>query len=797
MSKKANKQQNIKSKGAEGDNYNILHAIAFWGLAVLLFLPTFFRGLFFAPEQEKALLFAALVFWLAFLWRWLKQDGRFLRSPLDWFALALPLVYIIASFTAVNKGLAIDEVVKNFLYFLTYWSVSRLVRNGEDIHKLLHVIYLSAIGVALAGLATTTGVIHINDGFSKTAGYISSTLQYHNALASFLGGVFLIGIYLWQRSCDCLRQTPAASEGAKETEGFKTVLLNTRGYLYTCGNFLLLAVLFGSKSRGGLLVFGLAFILYLIGIGNKGRLNVSIVTGYLGAVSYFVISKFISLVLVGQNNKAWLWVAAGMAAALAGQAAFGLLDRHVFARWGGESKKFLLTFAALAAVVIVAGGIWAGGKPQVIEKVTSPTYLKTAFHRLYYVESAVDMIKERPLIGWGGGGWKEAYESFLSYRYTTREAHSYYFQVGVETGIIGILVVLGIWVSFLYSLYRLYYRNKEDTLNRNLAWLFAAVFLMIGGHALIDFDLSESALTLVLWSIFGMAGGLLRAAEGEISRVKQPVFSYVPIVAASVGSLLLVLVCTTLLHASKLENMGVYHLNNKNTASGVESLEKAVAYNPFNANYRIALSQVYSGLGKSDKAMAEARTAVDLSRYSFAVRDNYAKIALVNNENETAVRETENCLQLAPNNVETYEQYAQNYINLGVRKMSTGQKDAAREYFVKAANVIQLVNERVKALSELDIKMWSGPKLAVNDRIQLLVGQAYYLMGNTTEAQKYWQQASRSGTKENKGQALVWLAVLQDKSGQQEQAQKTLAQAGKLTPDFVKNYESLKKVPTL
>jgi len=135
------------------------HAIAFWGLAILLFLPPYFRGLFFQPEQERALIFAAIIFWFAWLWKWSKRDNSFLSHLLDYFVLAFPVVNLISAFQAANYGLAVDEVVKTTLYFMVYWLSSRLVRNDKDIVTILNVIYISAIGVALAGLATHVAVL--------------------------------------------------------------------------------------------------------------------------------------------------------------------------------------------------------------------------------------------------------------------------------------------------------------------------------------------------------------------------------------------------------------------------------------------------------------------------------------------------------------------------------------------------------------------------------------------------------------------------------------------------------------
>lgn len=794
--KKAIKESQKEKDQAGKQEFDVLHQIAFWGLAMLLFFPPYFRGLFFAPEQEKALIFATLVFWLTFLWRWLQNDHKFLRNPLDWFALALPVVYIISFFTAVNKGLAINEVIKNILYFLTYWSASRLVRNAEDVHKLLRVIYISAIGVALAGLATATELIHINDGFNGQ--YISSTLQYHNALAAYLAAVFFLGLYLWHRSNEqSLIVTEDLIDVTKNYES-KMARLNPAGYLFACGNFLLLTVLIGSKSRAGLLVFGLVFLIYLIGAGNEKRLKASLISGYLAVIAYIVISKFIFLAQNKQYDTAWLWIVGGLVLALAGQLAFTLLNKHVFNMWAVNSKKYLLVFTVLAAVVVVAGGVWAFGQPQILEKITSQQYLKTAYQRLYYIKSAMDMITERPLFGWGGGGWKEAYESYLSYRYITREVHSYYFQVGVEIGVIGAISVLGIWLSFLFSAFRLFRNDKENALQRQLAWLFLIVFLMIAGHSLIDFDLSLSSITLVLWVIFGMTIGLLKPGHVDTRlRAKQVAINYVPIVGSSVALLVVILTCTTLLHAKKLADQGVLYLRANNPTMGMQNLERAIAGNPFDANNRVTLSQVYSGLGKSDNALTEARRAVELSPYRFEVRNNLINVAIASGNNELAAVENENILKLAPNNIESYEAYAQNYVNIGIRELMSGQKDAARGRFNKATSVVKTVNDHAASLTETDHKMWQGPKLDVNDKIQLNLGQTYYFLGNFTKAQEYLQKAANSKDKNNKGQALLWLALANDKKGQVEKANKLIDQAQKFNSEITQQYSNLRKIPVL
>ncbi|KJS12081.1 MAG: hypothetical protein VR67_11445 [Peptococcaceae bacterium BRH_c8a] len=781
------------------DQFEALHQVAFWGLAALLFFPPYFRGLFFAPEQEKALIFTTLVFWLAFLWRWLQNDHKFLRGPLDWFALALPVVYIISSFTAVNKGLAIDEVVKNILYFLTYWSASRLIRNQEDIHKLLHVIYISAIGVALAGMATAMEIIHIKDGFnvSHVGGFISSTFQYHNALAAYLGAVVLIGFYLWNYSMQRQHNELAGLTNLTGQKAYTTMSrINPLGYLYACGNFLLLAVLLGSKSRGGLLVFGLVFVIYLLGTENKRKIVTLLLIGFLGVISNIVINKFITLAQDKQYDIAWLWVLGGLLIAISGQIFITMLERHVISRWSGNPRKYIISFTAIIIVTLLVAGVWLTGKPQVLEKATSFEYLWTAYQRLYYMESSIDMIQERPLIGWGGGGWKEAYESYLSYRYTTREAHSYPFQVGVETGIVGMITVIGIWLSFLLLVIRQYRESKDNPLRRQLVWLFGVTFLMIGGHALIDFDLSLSALALVLWSIFGIAAALAYPA-GIVERKKQMNLNYAPLGVSTIVMLLIMICSAFLAQAASFANQASTYFRTNKPVAGVEYLEKAKAYNPFNSNHRISLSQAYMGQGEKTKALEEAKSAANLSRYNFGPRINYVQIAFAAGNNELATSELEKTLELAPNNIETYEQYAINYLNFGINELTAGNKDIARAYLNKAVAVTGLITRQANSLNDIDKKMWSGPLLEVNDKIRLITGQANYCLGNFNESQERLQQAHQTNNNYVKTQALLWLALIEEKNGNLTEHKNLIDQANSLNPELTNNFSALKNIPVL
>lgn len=768
--------------------WDIFQTIAFWGLAVLLFLPPYFRGLFFAPDQERAIILASLVFWLTFLWRWLQKDHRLLSSPLDWFALALPVVYIISSFTAVNKGLAIDEVVKNILYFMTYWSVSRLVRNDEYIYKIMYVIYLSAIGVALAGLGTATG-IQIKDGFLE--GRIYSTFQYPNALAAYLGAVMFIGLYFWDRSRNTIKEVgffPGKSLLDKICQG------NLFGCLFAIGNYTLLSVFLGANSRGGLIVFSLVLIFYLIGLGAEKRLFLTLHMGLIGVISFVVINRFIPLALEKQGGTAWLWFFCGLAAVLAGQLAIMFIERYLSDRWKDDYKNYSKAFGGLVFLAVIVGGIWLLGHASILQKITNFSYLRTAFQRVNYIGTAAEMIKERPLIGWGGGGWQEAYQYFMDYYYISRQVHSYYFQVGVETGVLGLLVVAGIWVSFLYMLHRLYHDNKENQVLRQLTWTLTAIFLMISGHAAIDFDLSLSALTLVLWSCFGIVAGLcMRKPQSEASKAQRKFNApnYVPIGLVTVVVMLLFIFVCCLIQSQSFMTQGIKMLQAQRGSEGIEYIEKALKLNPFQVEYHLTLAQVYSKAGNKDKAMEEAEKAVGLSKYEITPRSVLAQTAMASGNYSRAVDAVEDTFKLNPNNINVYENAASIYTQIGTMELAAGNRDSAMGYFQKSLQVPVRMDNYYKSVSEESRKLWTGPRLNRTPELKLYTGQASYWIGDFKTSEKNIQEAMAE--EKIKSQALMYLVLIKEKQGNQKQAQELLGELRNTFPETIKAYEYFNK----
>ncbi|BAF60764.1 hypothetical protein PTH_2583 [Pelotomaculum thermopropionicum SI] len=770
-------------KTPRSSEWEFSHAVAFWGLAVLLFLPPYFRGLFFQPEQERALIFAAVIFWFAWLWKWSKRDHGFLSHPLDYFILAFPVVYIISAFQAANYGLAVDEVVKTVLYFLVYWLSSRLIRNERDITAILQVIYVSAIGVALAGLSTATGIIHINDGFLN--GRIYSTFQYPNALASYLAAVTFIGIYLWLK--------------AGSTE------LNIYQYLYAAGNFLLLAVLLGTRSNGGLLVFAIVFVLFIAGMPKGNRVSAVIHFILTGIASFIAIWQFLSAVGSSKMDMAWLWVFAGLVLTAAGQALYSFVVRKGLLDWIAAHKYVVLAAVLLVAVVgCIGAGVYVSGHAEALKALAEEVRLRNATERMYFFQDALKMFKERPILGWGGGGWQEAYRAYQSYLYNSNQVHGHYFQIMVETGILGLLAILGIWASFLHLAHRLYHGTKADNAARFLVWVIFIAALSIGLHAAIDFDLSLSALALVLWTMFGLTRSIeiyTRTASEEKKIRKYVPPSNAVLAGASIATVVLIVFAGSLAAAGSYAVQAGKYLQRQNISQGIALLQKAAAYNPFNADYHSSLARIYQQQGKFDEGIAEAQKALELSKYSAPRCADLASLYFNGKKSsEEAVSYAEKALSLAPFQVQWYELLSRIYFIVGYNEMVSGNREAAKQYFEKAAAVPGRIEAKMAALNDTEKKLWNvAPLMEPTPAVKLNVGASQYLLGRWAEADA-GLQAALSGEKtdeKTKGEAFLWLALLRDKQGRPQEAQEYLAQAQKLAPELAKGYEGLRGLKVL
>ena len=159
---------------------------------------------------------------------------------------------------------------------------------------------------------------------------------------------------------------------------------------------------------------------------------------------------------------------------------------------------------------------------------------KSLIQREVYYRDALKMIKERWLLGAGGGAWPLLYFSYQSFLYWSTQAHNYPLQVGVEAGAIGLIALLFLVVSIAVMFFagRRAKPNGEGEDTKKVAGgiagnsgcagaeslgsagagitggimqaalLTSAAILFL--HSLIDFDFSLMAVYLLFWELLAI-----------------------------------------------------------------------------------------------------------------------------------------------------------------------------------------------------------------------------------------------------------------------------------------------------
>jgi tetratricopeptide (TPR) repeat protein len=730
-------------------NYNPLYLISFVGLLGVIFFTPYFRGLFFKTEQQPVLVILSILF--ACWWFYTLKNKKFdlFTNPLDFAVTGVFLIYIISSFTAASQSLAVNEIVKNAIYFLVFWLVSRLVADEGKLKIVLLVILFSAVGVAMAGILTAMGWVHIKDGFLENM--ICSTMQYHNALAAYLLTVFLLGLALWATT---------------EKNG---------KFLFSACNYIIFLTFFGANSRGAFLLVPVVFVLSLLNPYNKDKqetlmhwiiVGAGAVAGNIGLIPNIVSEK------IGQ---AWLWFFAGLAITLVGQFLYNYLNnKRVFK----VRIKGLHILIAIILLAIIFAFTWQMILPEHIVERIKAINLKelNAVERIYWSLEAFKMIKDNPLLGLGGGAWEAARYHFQSYYYKSTQVHNHFAQTLMEVGYIGLIIFISLWPLMLYMGFKNLKKVNSDT--AKVQWLVMVAALALGAHAVIDFDLALSSITIVLYSLFGITAAIY--SWNYPARVKIPA----NIVTGAISGLVIlamILLPSSLMIARDNVSKGIEALKKKDMNTAIEYFEKAALFDPFNAEYRIDLAQFYEKKGEEEKARELIKEALQKDKYNWKLYQAAAKVYWNSGKYEEAVKYFEKARDNFKWNQERWDELAKIYAYAGMINIEHKNKDEAKKYLQMVTDMPSEIKTRMDGVGETELKLWRRtPHLQVSPQVSLYAGVGEYFIGDIVQAEKYFEFAADKGQKE----ALVWLGFVMDKQGKRDLAGKYMKQAEESYDDF-------------
>lgn len=390
---------------------------------------------------------------------------------------AILLIYVIHG---IGRPLSLEGTMKEIILWGSYGSFAiaawRACRTGPGL-RIMHAGW-HLLGAVLCGSALLAvyglmelpyGIYHTADAdISATGARLGGLLQYPNTFGAVMAAFLLERLF-----------------------ALPSVLRNRTGTLRAAAALLPLApytaALLLTESRGAWLAAALACA---AGFAKERRALAPLLVAAAAPVASAALlyrqladAKLAPAVLPGLLWLAGLW-------------AGGVLAGLLLCRWrhsGGPGRRYAAP-GALGAAALLAAAAVVVILLQVQDRTLGGAATLSA-RRLMYSD-AWQLARSSPWLGRGGETWRQSYLAIQSQPYVGAEVHNGYMDILLNTGIIGLLLVL---ILVIFMVARLVAASSR----------FMSPALVLIGHASVDFDWGFGLVwLLLLWlTVMGLAGG--------------------------------------------------------------------------------------------------------------------------------------------------------------------------------------------------------------------------------------------------------------------------------------------------
>ncbi len=435
-----------------------------------------------------------LILLIAVLRLWLREYRRIIKYPLNW-GWALLSVWLIFTTCFAFKPLEAWLGLANFLpFFAVLAAFTLLMQKPSHLRELAWCIVLSSFPVVILGLGqlfggwesppicSYIGVKLVPHG--NPDGRMSSVFMYANSLAAYLLIVFIIGLGLWIERYQAWRQ--------QLYQVSKQMLNIDRQNLESDSDY-------QSKIQN-----------------PKSKMVFKPYPGWLwGLLSLVVISDVVGLLLTDSRN-AWAI------------AFFACLAFALYLGW----RWFILGALTFAGSIVWAswGPNWGRQRLRQIvpayfwERLSDELYPDRAIATLRTSQwhFALEMIQQRPWLGWGMRNFTPLYKAkmgiFLGH------PHSLYLMLLAETGIPATLFLCALVGSIMVQAIGLLGISALSTPQQNYDWqknsLMLLTYLLAFGSCtlfnILDVTIFDLRMNLLGWLLLSALSGVVYG-ESEIS----------------------------------------------------------------------------------------------------------------------------------------------------------------------------------------------------------------------------------------------------------------------------------------
>ncbi|NBD27563.1 O-antigen ligase family protein [Paenibacillus glycinis] len=668
----------------------------------------------------------------------------------------LPLTYLISNAGAASVHqshimIYISFMLSSIFLLGLYYGDSTKARL-----LLLYGIQFSGYGVVFYGLANMFGQRYFPDAlwYQQEVYRVTAVFQYPNAYAAYLSALFLVGLFLivqvrlsYLRFIHAFMLVPI---------WVSFMLTLSRGALVIVPILILLVLPF-LKFKQQLLFLLYTCISILASFAILGR-----TTSTMNAIAPRVLPKAAG----GDPNLISVWsklplegwsliVIAGLISAGVILLLHQLLNERLEARF----KAFAATRRSYAVVPVALVVITLAGASLLLASSSIRQLLPgeiadrleninlnqhSVLERGTFYKDALKISADYPVFGAGGGGWNALYEKYQNNPYSSKQVHSFYLQTLVETGWVGLLVLIGFIACVFYIYIRSYIKDNEED-KSHFAFYIIVVSLLV--HSAIDFDMSYIYLAILVFLSLGLMGAAYGERMALPQKIRQDEISGkvwkigFPIGIALLASIMLIGSWRSYMADSYYRNAISLASDKQHQLKDlIPPLDDAIKYSPSNPEYLLReidwLNQAFNQTRDQQYLQSISLLVNQLRRSEPYNRDLFlVEFTLDKNLGNTdkALYVLEAGIKTRPWDIEFYERTIWEYAQAGIAEKTTDTTGALKKW-KRAQELYDEVIARIDLLKELPTEQLQGRDFSVTPLIRLAIGQIDVEQKNYKEA---------------------------------------------------------------
>ncbi|EPY07917.1 O-antigen polymerase [Paenibacillus alvei TS-15] len=662
-----------------------------------------------------------------------------------------PLCYLISFTMSASKYLAENMVLIQFVYAVIF-ALSILIIQNKLMNSLIEKIIIgSAYAIVLFGLFQwfhTTKWIGIlfgwflpvnSEGVFNQAVMptvdglrLTSVFQYANTYAAYLMAFLFIAVFFLTTTRKVVWQV---------IHGFMLVPI-------------ILSILL-TLSRGGLVLLPVVFVIVLLFLKPARQIMWLAHLAISSAATFVILNKVSDVGYELQNNtsfslsmKGWLYLLG--ASVICTLISFGL--QRFISPWLEQRlanlslKKWSNALIPLGGTVIVALLIFlligTSAKNMLPESIA--TRLETinfqqhsVLERITFYKDSMKLVADYPLFGAGGGAWAALYAKYENNPYDIQQAHSFYMQYLVETGIIGILILMALLIYIYISYIRSFIRATEEKRDSHFLYFILATSILV--HSVMDFNMSFVYIGIL---VFLCLGGMTASIESKpIEKLKPKTFRIlIPSILGIVGIGLFITSILFVQASSSFASAKETVLTTQDFNKTMNQLRKAKDIRSTHPEYAAFEAQLYVSVYQQqndEQFFTEAekvlKNALGDNPHNKSLLLQLIKLYNIKGLDEQVYTAYSQNASNFPWDMKWYDEYMEKALREGYKAISIAP-DTKDGYLNEVIAAYEHVKAGVEHLKTLPKGQLQGNPFYVTSSMAMNAGRAYVMKGDPAKA---------------------------------------------------------------